>query len=426
MLRNRVTSTVLLLFSTAVYADVLTVDDDGPADYSRIQDAIDAAHDGDEILVEPGSYTADTDNIIDTLGKAITIRSAGGAGVTFIDGESERRGIICQSGETPSTVIEGFTIRACSATWYDSNGNGSVDYWEYFGGGAWVRSASAPTIRNCRFEQNTAPSGYGGGLYIGDENQTSAQPTIIDCVFKDNTTPDGVGGGIYNSYSSPILSNCHFLGNEADYGGGGMLNWNSPSCSLDECVFESNRCTLDGGALYNHQSSATLSNCSFDSNTALNGGGVFNADPGSSAHVPIFNQCFFTGNNASDEGGGMHNFSISPQLIQCRITNNGATAGGGVYSWNSSVPLFQDCLICGNTPNQVSGNYTESDGTMISSTCPTECIGDLNNDGQVDGADLNALLGDWGDSRSPADLDGDGLVDGADLLGILSAWGSCG
>ena len=53
------------------------------------------------------------------------------------------------------------------------------------------------------------------------------------------------------------------------------------------------------------------------------------------------------------------------------------------------------------------------------------CVGDLDGSGVIDGADLSALLGDWGTNSGPADINGDGLVDGADLSIILSAWGSC-
>jgi hypothetical protein len=49
---------------------------------------------------------------------------------------------------------------------------------------------------------------------------------------------------------------------------------------------------------------------------------------------------------------------------------------------------------------------------------------DLNGDGIVDGADLGALLGQWGLTGShPADLNGDSVVDGADLGALLGAWG---
>lgn len=57
------------------------------------------------------------------------------------------------------------------------------------------------------------------------------------------------------------------------------------------------------------------------------------------------------------------------------------------------------------------------------------CVGDLNNDGKVDGGDLGMLLAMWGECTAgetcSADLNGDGKVDGADLGLILSAWGDC-
>ena len=48
-------------------------------------------------------------------------------------------------------------------------------------------------------------------------------------------------------------------------------------------------------------------------------------------------------------------------------------------------------------------------------------IGDLNNDGQVNGADLATLLSQWGASGT-ADLTGDGTVNGADLATLLANW----
>ena len=54
------------------------------------------------------------------------------------------------------------------------------------------------------------------------------------------------------------------------------------------------------------------------------------------------------------------------------------------------------------------------------------CVGDLNGDALVDGADLTVLLGAWGPCAGcPSDLDGDGVVDGADVTVLLSAWGTC-
>ena len=56
------------------------------------------------------------------------------------------------------------------------------------------------------------------------------------------------------------------------------------------------------------------------------------------------------------------------------------------------------------------------------------CPADLDGDGTVSGADLGALLGNWGSCSGscPADLDGDGSVTGADLGALLGNWGPCG
>jgi hypothetical protein len=57
-----------------------------------------------------------------------------------------------------------------------------------------------------------------------------------------------------------------------------------------------------------------------------------------------------------------------------------------------------------------------------------ECIADLFVDGQVNGADLGALLAFWGPvnpALSSADINRDGNVNGADLGYLLNAWGPC-
>ncbi len=66
-----------------------------PADYTTIQGAIDAAVDGDLVLVAPRTYVEN----IDFLGKEITLQSAGGADVTIIDGGD------CTSGEETCSVV---------------------------------------------------------------------------------------------------------------------------------------------------------------------------------------------------------------------------------------------------------------------------------------------------------------------------------
>ncbi|MBL9120416.1 MAG: hypothetical protein JNL80_10940 [Phycisphaerae bacterium] len=53
------------------------------------------------------------------------------------------------------------------------------------------------------------------------------------------------------------------------------------------------------------------------------------------------------------------------------------------------------------------------------------CVGDLDMDAKVTGADLAILLGAWGSVGPIGDISGDGAVDGADLALLLGAWGAC-
>ncbi|MDG2031640.1 MAG: right-handed parallel beta-helix repeat-containing protein [Phycisphaerales bacterium] len=50
-------------------------------------------------------------------------------------------------------------------------------------------------------------------------------------------------------------------------------------------------------------------------------------------------------------------------------------------------------------------------------------LGDIGNDGVVDGADLSAMLGSWGSDAQESDLNGDGIVDGGDMAILLGNWG---
>jgi len=105
----------LFLVSVKAESRTWTVDDDGPADFSKIQDAINAASPGDVISVASGIYY---ENVV--IGTSLTLAGAGDS-TTFIHGERTETGIEIVAD---NVNISGFTILNCeNGIKISSNGN---------------------------------------------------------------------------------------------------------------------------------------------------------------------------------------------------------------------------------------------------------------------------------------------------------------
>lgn len=122
----------------------LLVDDDGSADFSRIQDAIDAAQNGDIIYVQSGIYY---ENLL--VSKPVSLFGEN-KNTTIIDGSNAGTAVLVMANDT---IVEGFTIM---------NGENGV---------------SVAESSNCIVEDNNVINNFNRGILISRSE---------NCIVRDN------------------------------------------------------------------------------------------------------------------------------------------------------------------------------------------------------------------------------------------------
>jgi len=184
-----------------------------PLDYETIQDGINAARNGDTILVQPGKYTGR----IDLTGKNIVIGS-----LYLTTGDSSyvsrtvlsRGRVIFSGGENSSCQLIGFTIRESNGAIYCSNSSPLIAYCimvnnsaiDHFDVGIIECYDSSPTFRNCVIVRSFEIAGqFGSGWAIMCNGSSS--PIIINSTIAHN---EKISGGAIANWGEgmPILMNC--------------------------------------------------------------------------------------------------------------------------------------------------------------------------------------------------------------------------
>lgn len=158
--------------------------------YTTIQSGIDAANNGDTVLVAPGTY----DENINFNGKAITVTSSGGAASTIIDGGAAPGFAVVafQSNENRTSILSNFTIRNGGPNTFNSSA----------GGGIYISGAS-PSILN-----NIITANECNGIEVDEGAALIQGNTISATTLAENAYCwDGVALVLEGNQSSTALFN---------------------------------------------------------------------------------------------------------------------------------------------------------------------------------------------------------------------------
>ncbi|MBN1815719.1 MAG: right-handed parallel beta-helix repeat-containing protein [Sedimentisphaerales bacterium] len=408
----------LAVFYVPLLAGTITVDDDGPADFTTIKEALSAAVPGDMVILRDGIYQGIDNRNLDFLGKAITVRSENGPDHCVIDCQNEARAFYFHSGEGAGSILEGITIlhgfadyggailcsgasptiRGCVlADNVSSNNGGAIHLVNAAnaqiidctirnnscqaagaGGGIFVNNAS-PVIRGCLIESNqSGMNNHGGGIYC----LSNGNATIERCVICSNTSSAQWGGGLFVNASSPVLTDDILTGNHAGIHGGGIAIYNNSSpkierCRIDDntagsngggivfdgaggtvidCSLSSNQATVSGGGIaFQNNCQASVSRCTVFGNMASSGGGLYATAAGAS---PTISSSLIVVNYASSAGAGLFSNWAYPKLVNCTMAGNVSDGVGGAFCNYQYAPTLTNCILWGNTPTANSGPAT--------------------------------------------------------------------
>lgn len=356
-----------------------------PDDYLTIQAAIDSVSNGAIIEVAPGTYN----EAINFNGRTVTVRSSGGPEVTIIDATGlNQPAVHVPSGSGAATRLEGFTITGGNHTSGLAEGGGILidafggstfitvadciianNFVSEAGGGAAVVFGGEAMFQNCTFDTNLASGMFsaGGGVYVN-----TGTATFVGCTFSNNEAEASGGAINVNNMGTVEATDCMFVGNVAGGAGGAvMIISNTADAQFTGCTFDGNTAQQAGGVMLNG-TSAGFVNCNFYNNVALfqgtTAGGGLQVQGAATLTV---DGCDFKGNNAY-LGGGVQLISVTGSAVisNSSFRNNIANFdGGGVQVFGGNPPFIGATSFCGNTPNDISGSYSNGGGNSFETFC---------------------------------------------------------
>lgn len=336
--------------------------EDGSSDhpFDRVQEAVDAAADGDIVVLRPGTYV--DSNAIELTNRALTIRGEMGAAQTILDGAlSSSLGIMTVEDDVSGNVtLEGLTFQ---------NGLRAE------GGALLLTGESQGTvIRDCAFQSNRATN-LGSAVAVYGTNDSRA--LIENCLFENNAKEKNALSlrGTVLIETRAIIAGCVFRNNSASAGAGIAAGVTTSGELFDlaviDCLFEENHGTASGALfLLNNagipDARARISGSSFIRNTSGSGAGI---------HVinvqALIDRCVLRGNVTNTFGGGLRVGVADVTVTNCEIVGNRSlNTGGGVYVAIGTAHI-ENCTITANHADNAFGGLHVASGfvSLLNTIC---------------------------------------------------------
>jgi YD repeat-containing protein len=302
-----------------------------PADQPTIQAAINAANNGDTVLVSDGTYTEN----INFNGKAITVTSVNGSSKATIDGGAVDSVVTFKTNETSTSVLSGFTI---------TNGFSNFNKPNFgSGGGIFIDGASPKILNNVV----TANKGCDGdGIYVHGVASPLIQGNVISANIQSACSGGNGGGGIglLGGSGTQILNNVIANNTNFSFGGGISMNGAGTPLIQDNVIAGNNGGNSGGGIAMVNDSNALIIQNLIKGNTASQGGGIDPLVPSGSSGPTIVNNTV-AGNSGSNGGSAIY---LDGFFGQTQIFNNifaGPAAGQTAVFCNNLrsnlLPIFK-------------------------------------------------------------------------------------